>query len=396
MREITVAVATAKSVSTDFRGSRVTVISADRFEDDQGSSHSGPVRGAMDCVGTIRGNRTSKHPWKSVLTLFGRGSCAALFLLASAGCQPSVEHAVADTVASAANGLYVGMGTSGYGFVANVDGFAGPESVKYDADQDVYFVSNMNGPGSKKDGNGYISRMNAADGGSVTIFVQGGKNGAVLDAPKGMTIHGDTLWVCDITVLRAFHRRTGMPLGEIDFAPQNAKLLNDVTVGPDGTLRVTDTGIVMSEIGVIYVGGDRIFTVGPNRAISVMAAGPGLDRPNGISWDSAGKRWVVVSFDPFDGHIWAFANGDSTRHEIWQQRGTGKIDGVEALPNGAILFASWADSSIHLLENGRERQIVRQVPEPADIGVDTRRNRVAIPLSTLGRVQIWDLGSTGR
>jgi hypothetical protein len=76
--------------------------------------------------------------------------------------------------------------------------------------------------------------------------------------------------------------------------------------------------------------------------------------------------------------------------------GTGRLDGVELLPDGAILFASWADSSIHLLENGKERQIVRQVPEPADIGVDTRRNRVAIPLSTLGRVQIWSLGTTGR
>jgi sugar lactone lactonase YvrE len=303
---------------------------------------------------------------------------------------------VADTVSSAGNGLYAGTGASGYGFVANVDGFGGPESVRYDADQDVYFVSNMTGPGSKKDGNGYISRLNAADGGSATVFIQGGKNGAVLDAPKGMTIHGDTLWVADITVLRAFDRRNGTPLGQIDFGPVNAKLLNDVAVGPDGTLRVTDTGIIMSEIGVIYVGGDRIFKVGPDRAISVMASGPGLDRPNGIAWDSAGKRWILVSFDPFDGKIAAFANDDSTGRPIWQKRGIGKLDGVEVLPNGAILFASWADSSIHLLENGRERQIVREVPEPADIGVDTRRNRVAIPLSTLGRVQIWSLGTTGR
>jgi WD40 repeat protein len=321
---------------------------------------------------------------------------AACLCVLLAACGPDVGHAVADTVASAGNGLYAGMGTRGFAFVANVDGFGGPESVKYDADQDVYFVSNMTGPGSKKDGNGYVSRMNAADGGSATVFIEGGKNGAVLDAPKGMAIHGDTLWVADITVLRAFHRRTGMPLGEIDFGPLNAKLLNDVAVGPDGTIRVTDTGIVMSEIGVIYVGGDRIFTVGPDRAISVMASGPGLDRPNGIAWDPAGRRWIVASFDPFDGQIAAFANGDSTRHLIWQKRGLGKIDGVEVLPDGAILFSSWADSSIHLLEKGRERQIVTQVPEPADIGVDTRRNRVAIPLSTLGRVQIWSLGTTGR
>ena len=326
----------------------------------------------------------------------GRALLAAGLCLAIAACEPSVGHAVPDTVSSAGSGLYAGTGARGFRFVANVDGFGGPESVKYDAEQDVYFVSNMTGPGSRKDGNGYISRMSAADGGSATVFVESGKNGAVLDAPKGMTIHGDTLWVCDITVLRAFHRRTGMPLGEIDLGPLDAKLLNDVTVGPDGTLRVTDTGIIMSEIGVIYVGGDKIFKIGPNRAISLMASGPALDRPNGVSWDSAGKRWIVVSFDPFDGRITAFADGDSAGRPIWEKRGVGKIDGVEVLPNGAILFASWADSSVHLLENGKERQIVREVPEPADIGVDTRRNRLAIPLSTLGRVQIWSLGDVGR
>jgi hypothetical protein len=29
--------------------------------------------------------------------------------------------------------------------------------------------------------------------------------------------------------------------------------------------------------------------------------------------------------------------------------------------------------------------------QPADLGVDTRRNRVAIPVVLQGRVEIWDL-----
>jgi sugar lactone lactonase YvrE len=327
---------------------------------------------------------------------FPRSHVVLLLPLLAACAERRITQSIPDTVSSAANGLYAGTGARGFGFVANVDGFGGPESVRYDPDQDVYFVSNMAGYGSSRDGNGYISRMSAADGGSATVFIQGGRNGVQLDAPKGMAIHGDTLWVADITVLRAFDRRTGMPLDNVDFAPQRATLLNDVAVGPDGAIHVTDTGILMTEIGVIYVGGDRIFTVGPGRAISVMAEGADLRRPNGIARDSAGKRWIVVSFDPFDGHVMALADGDSTQRMVWQQRGTGKIDGVEVLPNGAILFASWADSSIHLLENGRDRQIVRAVPEPADIGVDTRRTRAAIPLSTLGRVQIWSRGEMGR
>src|SRR5690606_17683205 len=42
-------------------------------------------------------------------------------------------------------------------------GLLGPEGVRYDPEQDVYFVSNFNGEVSG-DANGFISRVAAADG----------------------------------------------------------------------------------------------------------------------------------------------------------------------------------------------------------------------------------------
>ena len=108
-----------------------------------------------------------------------------------------------------------------------------PESVKYDPGMDVYFVSNINGFGSVKDDNGYISRVSAANVSDISTLVQGGGHGAALHAPKGMAIHGDTLWVCDIDALRGFERHGGAPLATIDFAPYGAVLLNDIAVGPD-------------------------------------------------------------------------------------------------------------------------------------------------------------------
>jgi hypothetical protein len=69
---------------------------------------------------------------------------------------------------------------------------------------------------------------------------------------------------------------------------------------------------------------------------------------------------------------------------------------VEVLRDGTILFSSWADSSIHALRDGHDQPIIREVPVAADIGVDTRRQRLAIPLSMLGRVQLWDIGSVTR
>ncbi|HEU4564563.1 MAG TPA: hypothetical protein VFS05_07940 [Gemmatimonadaceae bacterium] len=317
-------------------------------------------------------------------------AAALTTVLAACAERASAGEADSHRAAAVADGVGVGISSSESRFVANITGgLEDPESVRYDPEQDVFFISNMAGYGSAKDDNGFIVRV-PADGPFTPVpFVSGG-GGVTLNAPKGMAIHGDTLWVTDIDALRGFDRHTGAPLATIDFAPLGAVQLNDVAVGPDGTLRVTDTGILMNAAGSVHVGPDRIFAVGPGGAVTVVAEGAQLRQPNGITWDSTAKRWVVVSFDPFVGEVAMLPASGGARQVV--RNGKGRLDGVEALPGGALIFSSWADSSIHLLAGEHERQIIRQLPVPADIGVDTRRNRVAVPLSMLGRVELWTLG----
>lgn len=315
----------------------------------------------------------------------------ALSAPALAGCRDAAEARESVHHAPAADGVRIGYSTEGARHFRTVTGFNDPESVRYDPEQDVFFVSNVAGFGSLKDGNGYISRVAAAGAAPITTFVQGGANGVTLHAPKGMTIQGDTLWVTDIDVVRGFHRRSGAPVRTIDFTAHRPVQLNDIATGPGGTLRVTDTGIHMVYEGNIHVGTDRVFEIAADRTVDVVAQGLELRQPNGITWDSAGRRWVVVAFDRFAGDIYSLRMGtDTAKHML--HRGKGQLDGVEVLRNGAVLFSSWADSSIHVWRDGRDVRVIRQVPEPADIGVDTRRGRVAIPLAMLGRVQIWELG----
>lgn len=76
--------------------------------------------------------------------------------------------------------------------------------------------------------------------------------------------------------------------------------------------------------------------------------------------------------------------------EDLQTTTAGFIDGVEIV-DGRVIVASQADSSLHVLDGGDDRVLVRVPGRPADIGVDTRRRRVAVPYIALGRVDVWAL-----
>jgi sugar lactone lactonase YvrE len=271
-----------------------------------------------------------------------------------------------------------------------VTGFHAPESVRYDPERDVYYVSNIYLYGSEKDGNGFIAELDAADPRRGRILAQGGRAGVTLHAPKGMALTGDTLWTADIDALRGFHRVTGQPLATIDFTAHRPTLLNDVAVGPDGTLRVTDTGIVMSRAGIIAdTTGDRVFRVGPGGAISAIPAGPPDPKPNGITWDARGQRWLVVTFGRYLSRLYALDDRTGARTPLAE--GMGQWDGVEALADGRILVTSWSDSSVHLLDGDRDTRIVRHLNQPADLGVDTRRHRILVPAAGANRVELWSL-----
>jgi hypothetical protein len=71
--------------------------------------------------------------------------------------------------------------------------------------------------------------------------------------------------------------------------------------------------------------------------------------------------------------------------------GPGGYDGVEVLSDGRVLVSSWADSSVQVISNGAYRKVIGNVEAPADIGVDTKRNVVAVPRFNAGRVEYFTI-----
>ncbi|MBK7351848.1 MAG: SMP-30/gluconolactonase/LRE family protein [Gemmatimonadetes bacterium] len=271
--------------------------------------------------------------------------------------------------------------------VSEATGFLTPESVLWDAEQQVWFVSNINGSPLAKDGNGFISRLTADGVVDSLNFVLGGRGGVTLHAPKGMALVGDTLWVTDIDAIRGFNRRTGALVAAVELGSQ-AKFLNDAVTGPDGTVYITDTGMGMDEKGnFLHPGPDRIFAL-KGRAATVAAEGDWLERPNGIAWDGANNRYLVVPFggNALLGWVPGAATGDSLA------AGPGMQDGVEIL-NGQTLVTSWTDSTVFVMDAAGAKKLITGVNSPADIGVDQVRGLVAIPLFLENRVEFWKVGS---
>lgn len=108
------------------------------------------------------------------------------------------------------------------------------ESVLYDKDNDRLFVSNINGKPLNKDGEGFISILNL-DGSIKNL-----KWATGLNAPKGMGIYENHLYVTDIDRVVAISLETGEIV--IEFTPAEAEFLNDITVS-ENAVYVSDMGL---------------------------------------------------------------------------------------------------------------------------------------------------------
>lgn len=310
---------------------------------------------------------------------------AAVLGLASSACSPRDSN---DRSTAAAGDSAVGVesetSSGSARKVGEASNFDGPEAVRYDPDQDVWFVSNVNGHPATKDNNGYISRLKS-DGTPDTVkFIEAGKKAVTLHAPKGQAIVGDTLWVADIDAVRAFNKRTGAPLTSVRV--RGAKFLNDVAVGPDGALYLTDSGLIPDPKTMLkHTGPDRIYKVSRGTA-SVALESPKLAAPNGITWNDSDKEFVIVSF----GAPSIFAWKPDSKELRPLGTGPGQQDGVEVLPDGKLLVTSWTDSSLFIVDDdGRPTKVVSGVASPADIGINGKR--VAVPQLMENKVQFWEL-----
>lgn len=272
-------------------------------------------------------------------------------------------------------------------------GFDGPWSALHDVAADVYLVSSVNGQPLAKDGNGYVSRVRP-DGAMERHWLRGGTGGVVLHAPKGMAVHAGVLHVADIDVVRRFDASSGAPRGET--AIPGASFLDDVAVGPDGSVHVTDRGC---DGAWAATGTDAIWRIAPDGGVTILAKGVALGQPSSLVARPQGL--YVASWR--DG---TFAQVDyrGVRTEL-ATAPTPQLFGlvrVEDAAGAGWIAASQAGQCLYRFDAKGGVQRLPGAPIAAgDIGLDAGRGRLLVPVFADDRLQILPLagaatGADGR
>lgn len=263
-------------------------------------------------------------------------------------------------------------------------GLKTPESVLYVPEEDVYLVSNVNGPATAADGNGFISKI-SPDGQVLELkWIDGAKQGTKLDAPKGMAIAGDVLYVADIKWVRLFDRKTGKSIGNVGVG--GATFLNDVSPNTNGKgVWISDSGMKFGDKGAEPTNSDGVFVV-TNMQAKAVKKDKTMGWPNGLLADENGT-WVIN----YGNNELYYLTKDGKKEQA-QNLPKGSLDGIVKAQDGSVLVSSWEAKAIYQGKPGTEfKEVVTGIESPADIGYDSKRNRVLVPLFMKDELQFHSL-----
>jgi len=240
--------------------------------------------------------------------------------------------------------------------------FKVPESVLYDPQAECLYVSNINGGPGQKNGEGFLSKVDLNGETLEQKWVTG------LDAPKGMGLYGEKLYVTDIDRIVVIDRKRGTLLAS--YSVPGAKFLNDIAVDPEGTVYISDYRA------------DTIYALKGGTVTKTLSGGRFLRSPNGLFWEAdallIGVRGRILRWDP-----------DKEQLTVVVET-TGGIDGLQPTGAGDYLISDWS-GVVRLVSPAEKEQILMNVrgkkANTADFCYIPEKNLLVIP--TFSGNQLW-------
>jgi sugar lactone lactonase YvrE len=230
--------------------------------------------------------------------------------------------------------------------------FKVPESVLFDSKTNTLYVSNIDGTDPwANDGKGSVGKM-SADGKSITAeWVKG------LSAPKGIGIHNGKLYVADLTDIVVID----IAGAKIDkkIPVTDAQGLNDVSVGSDGTVYVSDSKA------------KKIYKVKDGKSELYL---DNLKGPNGVLM--RGKDFYIL-----DNGTAYKVNADKSLTMVAEGM-EGGTDGIENVQGNDFIVSCWGGVIYYVNANGTKEMLkdTRQDKwNSADLGLDPKTKTIFVP-----------------
>jgi sugar lactone lactonase YvrE len=239
------------------------------------------------------------------------------------------------------------------------------ESVLYDKERDVLYVSNINGQPPAKDGNGSIAKV-SLDGKIIAAqWVKG------MDAPKGLGLVGNKLYVADIDRVHEIDVTSGKITKT--YKVDGAKFLNDITTDASGKVYISD-----SDTGTV--------SVIENGKLSKWLEG--LQGPNGLLSEDGNflvAQWGAQTLGTVD---------LTTKQITVKTDSIENPDGIEAIGGGAYLMSSW-NGMVHYISPDWKKTLVLDTRadsvSAADIEYIQEKNLLLVPAFFKNKVMAYEL-----
>ncbi|MDC3091210.1 hypothetical protein OA848_02355 [Rickettsiales bacterium] len=250
-----------------------------------------------------------------------------------------------------------------------------PESVIYDSTNEVLYVSNIVNHPFKKDGSGYISKI-GLDGSIINLkWIES------LNAPKGLTIVNEKLYIADVD-----------ELVEVDIATEKivkkhkgigAVCFNDVTHDKYGNVYVGDT----------YT--DSIYRTNQFGQLPLWLYSANL-APNGIHIDNESGKMIVGSWGSVmegwgtpekAGNLKSIDLNSKKVKNLGSDKPIGNLDGVEANGKNSYYVTDWSSGKLYdIKKNGRFEELKTLGKGAADHEVIIEKKLILVPVMTEGKV----------
>ncbi|MEK6579627.1 MAG: hypothetical protein AABZ55_10410 [Bdellovibrionota bacterium] len=249
-----------------------------------------------------------------------------------------------------------------------------PESAYYDPESDLIFVSNVAGAPDQKDGKGWISKI------SPQGKILSAKWVDHLSAPKGLRAKNGVLWVTNIDEVVSIEIKSARILSRVSIP--DAKFLNDLVIGEDNTVYVSDTFA------------NAIFQIRDQKP-TLFVKGNWTDGPNGLliqgkylivaSWGNPNPDWSTKT----PGRLLRFGLNTHKRYGL-SPAPLGNLDGLELEESGNYLVSDWVAGRIfRVTPKGEAHEIFSGFKNSADIGYILKSKILLVPQMGANKVSAF-------